>query len=349
MRGGEKVLEAILELVPHAGLYTLFHRRGSVSEFIEARRIVTSPLDRLAEWIDYRKLLPLFPAAIRSFDLAAYDLVISSSHAVAHGVRRGRAAHVVYCHTPMRYIWDRFDDYFPRSRPLARTAAGIIAAPMRRWDVNAARRAGRYVANSSFVARRIETFYGRGATVVEPYVDGRFLEVALHDESKRGDHHVVVSALVPYKKIEEAIDACSSSGRKLVVVGSGPMLSSLKNTRSGDIELRGWVAGEELIEIVRTARSLIMPGVEDFGITALEALALGTPVVTVREGGAIEAVGECGVAYEGGVERLVAALDEVERRSWPRASLRERAALFSKARFQNRLSAEIDAAVEEAR
>lgn len=347
MRGGEKVLEAILELVPHADLFTLFHEPGSVSKFIEERRIKTSVLNGLARWIDYRKLLPLFPAAIRSFDLRSYDLVISSSHAVAHGARRGRAANVVYCHTPMRYVWDRFDDYFPPSRPLTRAIASLLAAALRRWDAGAARRAGRYVANSKFVARRIANFYDRSSTVIEPFVDARFLGRELRKDDERGDHHVIVSALVPYKRVGEAVEACRASGRKLIVVGSGPLLPSLRAAVDGPIEIRGWVAEEELIELVETARSLIMPGVEDFGITALEALALGTPVVTVKEGGAVEAVGECGITYDGGSEALVPVLEQVERRQWRRESLRERAALFSKERFQARFAAEIDAAVAE--
>ncbi|MEO6325667.1 MAG: glycosyltransferase family 4 protein, partial [Thermoanaerobaculia bacterium] len=157
MRGGEKVLEAILELYPDADLYTLFHFPGSVSPAIERHRIVTSYLQPLAGLAgDYRRLLPLFPTAVGRWDLRRYDLVVSSSHCVAKGAqKRSDAAHLSYCHTPMRYIWDRFDDYFPRSRPLLRTAANVIAPRLRRWDIATAAGVDAFVANSHFVAERI--------------------------------------------------------------------------------------------------------------------------------------------------------------------------------------------------
>jgi len=333
MRGGEKVLEAILELVPNADLYTLFHFDGSVSAAIERHPIRTSFLQRVARLGDYRRLLPLYPAAIRSFDLSSYDLVISSSHAVAAGVRHGSAAHVVYCHTPMRYIWDRFDDYFPRSRPFVRLAASALAPLLRRWDVVRAIEAGTYVANSTFVADRIRRFYGRDASVIHPFVDDRFLNAPL--ATKRGNYHVVVSALVPYKRVNDAIEAAKVSGRNLIVIGDGPLLETYRASAPPNVELRGWAGQNDLMKLLSEAQSLIMPGVEDFGITALEAIALGTPVIAVSEGGAKEAIGpDGGVLYEGGVDGLVKALEDVEAGTWDRSYLRQRAALFSRHAFR---------------
>lgn len=341
MRGGEKVLEAILELVPGADLYTLFHFEGSVSSAIERHAIRTSFLQRVARFGDYRRLLPLYPGAIRSFDLTSYDLVISSSHAVAAGVRHGSARHVVYCHTPMRYIWDRFDDYFPSTRPFIRFAASSLAPILRKWDVARASEAGIYVANSSFVADRIRRFYGRDASVIHPFVDDRFLEATL--ATNRGSYHVVVSALVPYKRVSDAIEAAKLSGRRLIVIGDGPLLEQYRASAPPNVELRGWAGQDDLIKVVSEARSLIMPGVEDFGITALEALALGTPVISVSEGGAKEAIGpDGGVLYQGGVEGLVKALEEVEAKAWDRSRLRQRAALFSRQAFRQQFSAVIE-------
>src|SRR5438094_4243168 len=225
MRGGEQVLEAILELYPQAELFTLFHFPGSTSPAIEARTIHTSSLQRLASNAsDYRTLLPLFPRAIREFDLSEFDLVISSSHCVAKGVDAKGKPHICYCHTPMRYIWDRFDDYFPRSKPLRRLVASIVARRLRKWDVATASGVTNFVANSNFVRGRIQQYYRRDAEVIHPFVDDAFLAPALND--RREDYHVIVSALVPYKRIELALEA--AKGRRLVIIGGGPLRDRLE-------------------------------------------------------------------------------------------------------------------------
>src|SRR5215210_1969167 len=176
MRGGESVLEAILDSVPGAELFTLFHFPGSVSEKIEARAIHTTSLQRMAARVsDYRKLLPLFPRAVREWDFSRFDLVISSSHCVAKGVDAKGKPHLSYCHTPMRYIWDRFDDYFPRSKPLRRAAMMSIAPFLRRWDVSTSKEVTKFVSNSNFVRERIRRYYDRDADVIHPFVDDAFL------------------------------------------------------------------------------------------------------------------------------------------------------------------------------
>ena len=331
MRGGESVLEAILETLPGADLFTLFHFRGSVSPVIEARKISTSLLQPFAMGArDYRTLLPFFPAAARSFDLSAYDLVVSSSHCVAKSVDAKGKPHLSYCHTPMRYIWDRFDDYFPRTRPLRRAAASLLAVPLRRWDRKTAREVTHFVANSSFVAKRIRHFYGRESEVIHPFVDETFLAAPL--EESRGDYHVMVSALVPYKRVDLAI----ATGRKLVVIGSGPLLRELRRTAPPNVELPGSVERSKIVSILSRARSLILPGIEDFGITPLEAMALGTPVVALGAGGVLDSVlpGRTGIFFEEPtVDSLRRALDEAESISWDRQALRRHASGFSRARF----------------
>src|SRR5207253_621715 len=212
------------DLVPDAELFTLFHFPGAMSEKIESRTIHTSFLQPVAQRVrDYRELLPLYPRAARSFDLSDFDLVISSSHCVAKGVDAKGKPHICYCHTPMRYIWDRFDDYFPRSKPLRRLAASVIARRLRKWDVKTAAGVARFVANSSFVRDRIAQYYSRDAVVIHPFVNDDFLTVPLHDD--RGGYDVVLSALVPYKRVDLAITAAEGSGRELVVIGGGPMLA----------------------------------------------------------------------------------------------------------------------------
>ena len=338
MRGGEAVLEGILDLFPDADLYTLFHFPGSVSERIEAHPIHTSSLQRTASRIgDYRHLLPLFPRAIREFDLSGFDLVISSSHCVAKGVDAQGLPHLCYCHTPMRYIWDRFDDYFPRSKPLQRAAARVVAARLRKWDVETSAGVTRFLANSSFVRDRIARCYDRDAEVVHPFVDEAFLEAKVEEE--RGDAHVIVSALVPYKRIDLAIDAVAGTQRKLVIIGGGPLLERFRRSAPANVSFTGSVSRAEIIERVGRARSLILPGIEDFGITPLEAMALGTPVVALGTGGVLDSVvnGVTGIFFSDPVvHSLRQALNDVESRAWDRGAIREHARRFSRARFQQR-------------
>ncbi|HVR43980.1 MAG TPA: glycosyltransferase [Thermoanaerobaculia bacterium] len=336
-RGGEHVLEAILGLFPRAEIFTLFHFPGSVSAAIERHPIHTSSLQSLATRIpNYRYLLPLLPRAIGEWTLRDYDLVISSSHCVAKGARSGRAPHVCYCHTPMRYIWDRFDDYFPPEKPFRRFAGNLIAPHLREWDRRTAAEVDVFVANSAFVQERIRRCYGRSSEVVHPFVGDRFFEGTLRE--RREGFHLIVSALVPYKRIDLAIDAAERSGERLVIVGTGPDEKALRARSSGTkVEWLGWVETERVVSLMGRAESLLIPGVEDFGITAIEALASGTPVVSVAAGGVPESVqpGRTGLLFEpGDPEALAAAMVAARSRPWDRDLLRRRARAFSRRRFQ---------------
>ena len=340
MRGGEAVLEAILDAVPGADLFTLFHFPGSVSKKIEARTIHTSYLQPIASRVrDYRKLLPLFPGAARQFDLRDFDLIISSSHAVAKGVDARGKRHLCYCHTPMRYVWDRFDDYFPRSKPVTRAIASMVASRLRKWDVKTAAGVTQFLANSQFVRERIKTYYQRESEVVAPFVDEAFLQPPL--EADRDDYHVIVSALVPYKRIDLAM----ATGKRLIIIGDGPLLGELRRRCPPNVELLGSVHRDRIVERLARARSLILPGIEDFGITPLEAMALGTPVVALRGGGVLDTVvhGRTGIFFDvSDVESLRRALDDVESRDWDRAVLRTHAAQFSRARFAEKFLAALN-------
>jgi glycosyltransferase involved in cell wall biosynthesis len=345
MRGGEAVLEAILDALPGADLFTLIHFPGSVSAKIEARTIHTSSVQRLAvRASDYRQLLPLFPRAVRQWDFTPYDLIVSSSHCVAKGIDAKGKPHLTYCHTPMRYIWDRFDDYFPRSKPLKRAAMLSMAPWLRRWDVKTSREVTRFVANSAFVRDRIRRYYDRDAEIIHPFVDDAFLQAPLAGD--RGDYHLVVSALVPYKRIDLAVAAAVASRRKLVVFGGGPLFEELRARSGSDVELLGSVSREVIIERLSRARSLILPGVEDFGITPLEAMALGTPVVALGEGGVRDSVldGETGIFFDRPeVDSLRRALDQVESRQWDREGIRAHAAQFSRGRFDEQFGEQLAA------
>ena len=337
MRGGEAVLEAILDALPEAEVFTLFHLKESVSQKIESRTIHTSSLQSLASRVgDYRQLLPLFPRAVRQWDFSGYDLIVSSSHCVAKGVDAKGKPHLCYCHTPMRYIWDRFDDYFPRSKPLRRAAVMSVVPWLRRWDVKTASEVTTFAANSTFVRDRIRRYYDRDATVIHPFVDDAFLNTPLANE--RDDYHLVVSALVPYKRVELAVE----SGKRVVVIGGGPLLESLRERSGPNGTFLGAVSREVIVEKLSRARSLILPGVEDFGITPLEAMALGTPVVALGEGGVRDSVidGVTGIFFDRPeVDSLRHALDQVESRQWDREALRAHARKFSRTVFDEKFGA----------
>ena len=291
MRGGEKALEVLCERFPTAALFTLVHIRGSVSPAIERLNPRTSFIQRLPRVArDYRRYLPLFPTAIEQFDFDQFDLVVSLSHCCAKSiVRPGRAKHVCYCLTPMRYAWDQFDSYFGPDR-LGRFQSGAmrrIMARLARWDRDTAGRADRYVAISHHVAGRIARYYNREATVIYPPVDTDFFRPRSQVAERSA---LVVSALVPYKRIEVAIEACQIAGVPLTIAGEGPDRARLERLAGPAVTFLGRVSDHELRELYSSAGVTLLPGEEDFGIVPLEAQACGRPVVAYGRGGARETV-----------------------------------------------------------
>ena len=359
MRGGEKVLEAIASLLPGAPIYTLFHFPGSVSAALESHPVHTSFLQRApGSRRHYRRYLPLFPTAVESFDLAGHDLVISSSHCVAKGtIPPPGSYHVCYCHTPMRYAWDQEHAYFPRRRGVKALLRGLMLSRLRAWDVASAARVDAFVANSRFVAERIRRYYRREAEVIHPPVDVEFFTPQPAGEAiptegaagaggaaGTGGYVLMVTALAPYKRIDLAIAACARLGLELRVVGTGPEEARLRRLAGTGARLLGRVSGEELRRLYRGARFLLQPGVEDFGIAPVEALACGTPVVALGRGGVLDVVEDgvhgvlVGAAGEGDAAALAAAIDKAGRIGFNCLNLRSRAEAFSAPRFLDRFS-----------
>jgi glycosyltransferase involved in cell wall biosynthesis len=351
MRGGERCLEALCELFPEADLFTLLHVPGSVSPLIERRRITTSFVQRLPDVERrYRAYLPLFPLAVRTFDLRGYDLVVSSSHCVAKAARPGPGAlHVCYCFTPMRYVWDLYEDYVGGRGWFVRVAGRPVAAALRRWDRRTSRRVHHFVAISRHVAERIRRCYGRSAEVIYPPVNiGRFQLATPGSE----DFYLVVAALVPYKRVDLAIQACGALGRRLLVVGTGPEARRLEALAGPTVEFLGWRGDGEIAELYRRCRAVLFPGLEDFGIVPVEAMAAGRPVIAYGAGGVLETVSPLGgeapptgvFFHEQRVEALVEAIRRFEAaadRFDPRV-LRARAERFDRARFLAGFAAYLD-------
>ena len=348
LRGGERVLEQLCLLYPDAHIYTLVHTPGSCGPIIEQRRIVTSFLDRLPRRA-YRHYLPLFPAAIESLDLRGCDLVISTSHAVAKGCRpMPGAAHVAYVHTPMRYVWDQFDAYFGprRAGPLTRFAAHLVAPYLRRWDVRSTARVRGIIANSRFVAARIRRVWEREVdAVVYPPVDtSRFVPSA--DGPAPEGYALIVSALVPYKRIELAVSAFSRLKKPLWIAGDGPELQRLRGAAGPSVRFLGAVPGDALPGLYARAKYFVLPGEEDFGIAPVEAQAAGRPVLALARGGALETVidGETGVFFpEPTVQALLDGISRIEQLQTDPMRLRRHAAQFDVARFGPEVKRAIDA------
>lgn len=344
MRGGEKCLEVACRMFPDARLFTLLHARGSTSPDVERMAITTSFLQRLPGVRHYyRSLLPLMPAAVARWRVPNdVDLVLSFSHAVAKAIRVPPGIpHVCYCFTPMRYAWHRREDYVGKGRSPIRWLQNRVLDWFQRWDRGAASRVTHFVAISQTIAHRIADCYGRSSTVIYPPADVAFYTPA---DVPREDYYLCVSALVPYKRIDLAIEACNRLGRRLVVVGEGPERKRLQALAGSNVTLAGWLSNEEIREHYRRARALIFPANEDFGIVPVEAQACGAWVLAYGQGGATETVVESktGLFFDeqtvDAVCRTMIDFESMGGAADPEAP-RTNAEQFSLARFERELAA----------
>jgi glycosyltransferase involved in cell wall biosynthesis len=290
MRGGERCLEVFCELFPDADLFTLVHSPGSVSPRIESMRIHTSFLQNLPGIEKYyRYTLPLMPWAIGSFNLIGYDLILSSSHCVAKGVRiTGGGTHICYCFTPMRYIWDQFDIYFSgKGRWVQSLFMRLLRPFLKNWDIRSNRRVDQFIAISRHIQKKIENDYQRESTVIAPPVNTGFYSPS---NEPREDFFLMVGALSPYKRVDLAVEAFNELGYPLKIIGAGPEMPYLRSIAASNIQFLGSITDDQVRSHYARCRALVFPGEEDFGIVPLEAQAMGCPVIALGKGGALETV-----------------------------------------------------------
>ena len=343
MRGGEKCVEALCEIFPRATLFVLVHRKNSVSPFLERMPIRTSFIQHLPFSLSrYRYYLPLFPTAVQQFDMSGFDLVISSNHCVAKGVRTlPQTLHICYCHTPMRYIWDLYDEYFGKGRAglLTRLGMKTFLGYLRKWDVAASKHPHHFIANSHHVKSRIQKLYDRDADVIHPPVDTSRFQVSSHDDG----YFLIVSALVPYKRIDLAIQAVNEAGDPLVIAGSGPEDQRLRRIAGPTVKFVGWQPDDRVRDLYARCRALIFPGEEDFGIVPVEAMASGKPVIAFGKGGACETVHETGSVKTGilfkeqTVDSLIDATERFKESTFDPDSLHEFALKFDRENFKRQM------------
>ena len=292
MRGGEKMLEALLEMFPQADIFTHVYNPKAVSSIIKEKQVFTSRINRLplAKKL-YQLYMPLMPNALMDFNLQEYDLVISSEAGPAKGViANPNAYHLCYCHSPMRYLWDMYHEYFKGANPLVRFFMKRMIPSLRVWDITSANMVDRFVTNSAFAAKRIRRIYNREAEVVYgPASIEKFLKI----ERKPSDFYLFFGQLTGYKRADLAIEACAKSGRKLVVAGAGAKKKDIKKYgKSGLVKFKGRVSDNEICELFASAKALLYPGIEDLGLVPIEAASAGCPVIAYRGGGALETVKE---------------------------------------------------------
>ena len=345
-RGGERVLRAIADLYPDADLYTHVADPALVAREFPGRTVRTTFIARLPfarRW--YQRYLPLMPLALEQLDLRDYDLVLSSESGPAKGVIVApHATHVCYCHSPMRYLWDHYPEYYGAAGPITRLAMAPAFHRVRMWDQLSAQRVDHFVANSEFVASRIRKYYRRDAEVIPPPVAvDRF---AAHASAPTEAFYLWVGQLVPYKRPDLVIDAFNALQRPLVVIGDGPMLAALKRRAQPHIRFLGTQSEAAIADHYARCRAVVFPGVEDFGIVPVEAMASGKPVIAFDYGGARETVqdGRTGLLFR---EQTVPCLMEAvksfeEAHSFDPQVIKAHASQFSEAKFKSRFQALVD-------
>lgn len=347
MRGGEKVLEELCKLFPQADIFTNVYDESKISDTIKSHKIYTTKINKwpMAKKL-YQKYMPFMPKALMDLDLTGYDLVISSESGPAKGVVPSpNAFHLCYCHTPMRYLWDMYHEYFRKSNPIVKFFMKSMIPSLRLWDVMSSNLVDCFVANSHYVQARIKRYYNRDAKVIFPPCD---IEKYVNNQRNPKDFYLFFGQLVGYKRADLAIEACIKSGRKLVVIGDGKSKEAQKYANTGLITFTGRVSDEEVAKYLSEAKALIFPGIEDFGIIPVEANAAGCPVLAYKEGGAIDSIkeNETGLFFEEqtaeSIIECINKFEQLESSFTNREVFTNHVKQFSKEEFINQISKTIE-------
>ncbi len=337
MRGGEKVLEELVDIFPEADIFTLFLEEEKISEKIKDHKIFTSKLNR-SRFVKkkYRYFLPFFPRVIEDFSLEGYELIVSSSHCVAKGIiPHPYSTHVSYVHSPMRYAWDQYYSYFGDVKGIKKSIIRKQISKLREWDVCSSERVDHFIANSNFVKERIRRYYRRNAEVIFPPVDTEFFTPGKDGD---GEYFITVSALVPYKNVNIVVETFNRSGDNLIVVGKGPEEKDLKKSAKKNIKFKKDVTGDEIRNLYRNSRGFVYAGIEDFGITFVEANSCGIPVISYGVGGVTDIVNkDNGILYTSqSPDGLLEAIEEFKGKTFESNRVRESAMRFSADIFRKR-------------
>jgi glycosyltransferase involved in cell wall biosynthesis len=342
-RGGEKLLEVFCELYPQADIFThVYNPKVFKDSVISQHRIYQSFISRLplaTRW--YQNYLPLMPLALEQFDLSDYELIISIESGPAKGVIPAPGKpHICYCNSPMRYVWDMYHDYCNRHGWLKRNLMIPLLHYIRRWDQVSSMSVSHFVANSYFVASRIQSFYHRHADVIHPPIDLNEFDPT---GSPPQDYYLLLGQLVSYKKADLAVRAFNENGRKLKIVGEGEQIVQLRKMAKSNIEILGRRPFSEIKPLLANCKALIFPGVEDFGLVPLEAMASGRPVIAYRAGGALETVQEnlSGIFFDDQTEQslnLAMMRFEENESLFSSERIRQHAEAFSKENFKKQFS-----------
>ena len=343
MRGGEKVLESLCKMFPDADIYTNVYNPDAVSDIIRSHKVYTTKINKypLAKKL-YQKYMPFMPKALMELDLTGYDLIISSESGPAKGVCPAPDAfHICYCHTPMRYLWDMYHEYFKKSNPIVRFFMKKMIPSLRIWDITSSNLVDYFVANSHYVASRIKRYYKREAEVIFPPCA---IEKYINNPRNPQDFYLFFGQLVGYKRADIAIEACIKSGRKIVVIGDGKSKKAREYTKSGLVTFTGRLSDEKIADYLSKAKALLFPGIEDFGIIPVEANAAGCPVLAYKKGGALDSVKEnlTGLFFdEQNADSLISCIDKFEKEEAKfsdRSVFTKHVQQFSEAEFMRKIN-----------
>ena len=337
--GAERVVEAFLEIYPDADIYTLVYDEKKMGKTFHKEKVKTTFIQKFPKATKiYTKLLPFMPYAFEELDLSEYDLVISSSSCCAKGVITGpNTKHISYVHSPMRYAWDLYHDYKKRSGKMTRFFMGIFMKSLRQWDYTSSQRIDIILANSNYVAKRINKFWNRECQVIYPPVD---IDRLSPNGKEPEDFYVVFSRFVPYKRIDLAIEACKKLNRKLIVIGDGEQREYLKSLSNDNIIFTGRISDEEVKDYLQRCKAMIFCAEEDFGIVPLEAQACGRPVIAYGKGGALETIVDevTGVFFgKQEIENVVEGIKKFEKLNLDTNEIYNHAMKFSRERFKKEI------------